>query len=142
MAEYPVIGIDEEELRVRLVMSLRKLQAKGINTKLYEDSVDILNEVFEFNQAISPKKRDIIFGNLREYLTKRVETRDAYTEAKTLYNLYKDSFPEGLLLDNQQFEDFIENPQLKNAVSLNSIINVLLEEQLKELERLNNSRTP
>lgn len=142
MAEYPGIGISEEELLIRLANSLKKLQTTSINTKLYEDTAKFLDEIFTSKQKISPLKRDIVFGNLREYLTKRVETRDAYIELRTLYDLYKDSFPEGLLLpDNQQFRDFIENPEIKKAVSLSSIIEVLLEEQLRELKRLNISKS-
>ncbi|MEK6860156.1 MAG: hypothetical protein AABX54_05070 [Nanoarchaeota archaeon] len=145
MPNYNSSGVSEKELRTRLVQAIRELSIVGRNTAVYDDSTDLIDEAFELNQkgqTISPAKKDILVGNLREYLGKKVETRDAYIGARTLYELYRDLFPRGHFFDNSDLSDWIENPELKQAVNLNIMMSVLSDKVSKELESITNQRTP
>ena len=135
MAEYPSRGISEPELREKFRRSLKTFKEADREAHIYEDTLDFLDEAHKSKQRISLIRRRIITENFQQYLQKRTNVRDAYIEMKTYYDLYVKFFPEGEISTNPAFKEFMEGPNLKHTASLDGIMQAIVEEESRKLEK-------
>lgn len=142
MPNYNSSGISEEELRTRLVQSLQDLVIAGRISGVYYDAGEDLENAVASQRELPVKRKEDLIENLRRYLTRKVETRDAYVRATTLYQLYTDLFPNGNFFTNPKGREFIEDSRLIEETDLRLVIELLLNEQARKLETSHTLKTP
>jgi hypothetical protein len=134
MAEYPTEGIDEQELAQRLSIAVQDLKLIKQKIGVYQDTPDYIDQLINKGANLSEIAIEIARQNLREYLNKRVELRDIYQRIRTIYELGRDLLPNSRIFSSQTLGDFIRDPVLIRTASLEEIMKVLTEEQMRELE--------
>ena len=108
MAEYPPIGINEEELRAELNEEMKNYVKITKSSMVYGDVGDSLDQLDNGNIPASKKIEDIIGANAGELWIKKIEQGCSYAKISLLVDLCKKYFPDSEILKNEEIKSVIE----------------------------------
>jgi len=118
-----------EELFFRLVQDF---ETKFEQTEIYQEDITEMRGLISSTEKIPEARRENALQNVREYLTRRKELRDAYIRVKTIYDLAKEYCPG--LFKGTETEQNLESEDFEKGTSLDHMIEDILAEQKRRLD--------